>query len=385
MPTPVPIPLGLYVHFPWCIRKCPYCDFNSHGVEGPLPERKYVRALLRDLQGEVAHLGGRSVATVFMGGGTPSLFSPEAVDEFLQGMTRHITLETDAEITLEANPGTAEAERFRGYRQAGVNRLSMGVQSFHDEHLRSLGRVHDGAEAERAAQWAQEAGFDNFNLDLMFGLPGQSAEQAAADVEKAVSLSPSHISFYQLTLEANTLFHKHPPILPEDDVLWGIQESGLAVLARSGYVRYEISAYSMPDKRCRHNENYWKFGDYLAIGAGAHGKITRADGSILRYRKQRQPRRYLETAGSEAALEGQETVASADLPVEFLMNHLRLREGFALPDFTRRTGLPLQVLQPTIARNLQKGLLELDGEQLRCTDSGWNFLDNVLESFMESV
>ncbi|NJD08361.1 MAG: radical SAM family heme chaperone HemW [Methylococcaceae bacterium] len=374
--------LSLYVHFPWCVRKCPYCDFNSHAVEGEVPERDYVDALLADLDHDAGRIGGRIVETVFMGGGTPSLFNPAAIARLLEGIAGRVALAPDAEVTLEANPGTVEAGRFEGYRAAGVNRLSIGVQSFDDGLLQALGRIHGGAEAIAAADAAHSAGFDNFNLDLMFGLPGQTLRQALADVATAVRLQPTHISYYQLTLEPNTLFHRYPPALPQEEATWEIQRSGQQLLERSGYRQYEVSAYARDGWRCRHNLNYWRFGDYLGIGAGAHGKLTDPVRGIVRYWRHKNPRSYLETAGTAEGMGGETTVAEADLPMEFLMNGLRLREGFSEKEFLARTGLDPAALEPGLSQCLEKGLLARAGGAIRCTDRGWNFLDNVLEHFV---
>ncbi len=379
---PTSLPLSLYIHIPWCVRKCPYCDFNSHTAERALPEQAYVNALLGDLDQDLPQAAGRTVETVFIGGGTPSLFSPEAIHTLLEGVATRLSLAPQAEITLEANPGTAESGKFRGFREAGVNRLSIGVQSLNDRHLQALGRIHGRSEAIRAAKMAKEAGFENFNLDLMFGLPRQTQEEALEDVRGALALAPTHISFYQLTLEPNTLFHKHPPSLPADDSLWAMQEACQTLLAEQGYRQYEVSAYAREGFRCRHNENYWRFGDYLGIGAGAHGKITDTSGTIARSWKVRHPARYLESAGTPAAIGGSELVEQAELPLEFLMNHLRLREGFRGGVFTERTGLGLDALEPGLSLCVKDGLLEWRGTTLRCTEKGWNFLDNVLEKFL---
>jgi len=296
-------PLSLYIHFPWCVRKCPYCDFNSHAVRGDLPEDQYIDALLADLESDLPRVWGRPVRSVFLGGGTPSLFSPEAIERLLAGVRARVTLVPEAEVTLEANPGTVETERFRGYRAAGVNRLSIGIQSFQPEQLQKLGRIHGRDEALAAAQAARAAGFDNFNLDLMFGLPQQTLDEALADLRTALALNPTHLSLYQLTLEPNTLFHAQPPELPDEDVLAAMQEALQAELADAGFTQYEVSAYARAGRRCRHNLNYWQFGDYLGIGAGAHAKITDADG-ITRLWKVKQPRNFLETAGTPAGLGG---------------------------------------------------------------------------------
>ncbi|MEW6039054.1 MAG: radical SAM family heme chaperone HemW [Pseudomonadota bacterium] len=374
-----PPPLGLYIHVPWCVRKCPYCDFNSHRAEGTLPERDYIAALLNDLARDVRRVAGRCVESVFIGGGTPSLLSPEAVGLLLDGVRARTALAADAEITLEANPGTAESAKFKGFRAAGVNRLSIGVQSFDDARLTALGRMHDGRAAIEAAAMAREAGFANFNLDLMFGLPGQTTAQAKRDMATAIAQRPTHISYYQLTLEPNTLFHRFPPALPDADAAWDIQQAGQALLAEAGYRQYEVSAYARDGFRCRHNVNYWRFGDYLGLGAGAHGKITDpASGRITRLWKTRHPAQYLDTL----SLGGEHAVSPENLPFEFLMNHLRLREGFELGDFTEATGLEPSALEPALSECLSEGLLERAGSLIRCTDTGWNFLDDVLQRFL---
>lgn len=375
-------PLSLYVHIPWCVKKCPYCDFNSHSSDGDLPEAAYVRALLADLDQDLPLALGRRVETIFIGGGTPSLFGADAIQRLLAGIAQRLPLAEEAEITLEANPGTAESGKFRGFRQAGVNRLSMGVQSFNDRQLRALGRIHDSGEAVLAAELAKDAGFDNFNLDLMFGLPNQTVADALADIQMALQLDPGHLSFYQLSLEPNTYFHRYPPVLPEDDLVWEIQQACQALLAEAGYQQYEVSAYAKAGFRCRHNENYWRFGDYLGVGAGAHGKLTDASGNIHRLWKQRHPARYLETAGTHASVGGHEVLSLADVPLEFLMNHLRLREGFPPALLTERTGLHLDALEPGLSACLDLGLLEYSEGIVRCTSQGWNFLDNVLEKFI---
>jgi oxygen-independent coproporphyrinogen-3 oxidase len=294
-------PLSLYIHVPWCVRKCPYCDFNSHELRTELPEHQYIDALLQDLQQDLPRVWGRTVQTVFIGGGTPSLLSAEAIDRLLSGLRTCITLDPAAEVTLEANPGTVEAQRFSEYRSAGINRLSIGIQSFSNDLLQSLGRIHNRREAIRAAELAHGAGLDNFNLDLMFALPGQSQQQAAKDVHDAIALEPAHISYYQLTLEPNTWFHKHPPVLPDDDAAWQIQRQGQELLTEHGYLQYEVSAYARQDQRCRHNLNYWQFGDYLGIGAGAHGKISStAPMGIARLRRGKTAVRQRNPAGIHA-------------------------------------------------------------------------------------
>lgn len=376
-------PLGLYIHIPWCVRKCPYCDFNSHKVEEALPEGDYIAALLADLEGELPGVEGRELASVFIGGGTPSLFRPDSIADLLAGVAERLPLAADAEITLEANPGTAESGKFRDFRAAGVNRLSIGVQSLNDGHLQRLGRIHDGREAIRAAEMAITAGFENFNLDLMFGLPEQTPEDALTDIRGALALNPAHLSFYQLTLEPNTLFHKYPPPLPGDDTLWRMQGACQALLEKDGFRQYEVSAYAREGYRCRHNLNYWRFGDYLGIGAGAHGKITDAiAGTVTRSWKIRHPQRYLAATNQSERIGACHVVNPLELPVEFLMNHLRLREGFAEPVFSERTGLSLAALEAGLAACRKAALLESSNGVIRCTDKGWNFLDNVLENFL---
>lgn len=382
---PNPPPLSLYIHIPWCVRKCPYCDFNSHAAADGWPERAYIDALLLDLEAELPAVTGRAVATIFIGGGTPSLFSAEGIARLLDGVRARVVLAPDAEITLEANPGTAESGKFRGFRQAGVNRLSLGIQSFDPNHLRALGRIHGREEALAAAELARAAGFSNFNLDLMFGLPEQTEAEALADIHTALALAPTHLSFYQLTLEPNTVFHKYPPRLPEDDDIWTIQRACQSALAGRGYRQYEVSAYAREGWRCRHNLNYWRFGDYLGIGAGAHGKITDpATGTVTRTWKIKHPQHYLDAGGQPGLQGGRATVATEALPFEFLMNALRLKEGFPEPLFAERTGLPLDALAPELCHCLDEGLLERQGGHIRCTDLGFNFLDNILQRFLHA-
>jgi putative oxygen-independent coproporphyrinogen III oxidase len=378
--NPIPPPLGLYIHLPWCERKCPYCDFNSHEAQ-QIPEEAYVAALLRDLEGECARAGGREVETLFIGGGTPSLFSPEAIAALLQGIRARLPLAPALEATMEANPGSAEAEKFAGFREAGINRLSLGIQSFDDEQLRALGRIHSAQQARAAIEMAAAAGFDNFNIDLMHGLPGQDPARGREDLRIALSYAPPHLSWYQLTIEPNTVFHKRPPELPVEDALALIQEGGEAQLVAGGMAQYEVSAWSRPGHQCRHNLNYWSFGDYLGIGAGAHGKITHPDGRIERYAKRRQPVDYLasEPGQFEAS---QRWLDAAELPGEYLLNALRLSAGTALEAFTRRTGLALETIQPRLDSLGRRGLLAVDeGGRLRCTALGWRFLDSVLAEF----
>jgi putative oxygen-independent coproporphyrinogen III oxidase len=376
-------PLSLYIHIPWCVRKCPYCDFNSHAADGALPEKMYTDALLGDLEQELPWVAGRVVETIFIGGGTPSLFGAEAIAGLLEGVRARVEVAPEAEITLEANPGTAESGKFRGFREAGVNRLSLGIQSFDAAHLQRLGRIHGREAALRAADMAREAGFANFNLDLMFGLPEQTGERALADVRTAIGLQPTHISFYQLTLEPNTLFHKYPPRLPDDDAIWALQRACQTLLAEHGYRQYEVSAYAQTGFRCRHNLNYWRFGDYLGIGAGAHGKITDLKTrTITRTWKIKHPRHYLDAADQPEQQGGRAVVPADERPFEFLMNALRLREGFADALFSEHTGLSLAVLEPEFSACLGEELLERRDGFIRCTETGFNFLDTVLQRFL---
>jgi oxygen-independent coproporphyrinogen-3 oxidase len=377
-------PLALYVHVPWCVRKCPYCDFNSYEAKrGDLDEAAYVEALLRDLDEEVRFAQHRELASVFIGGGTPSLFSGAAIRRLLDGIRERLPLPPFAEITLEANPGAAEAQRFAEYRAAGVNRLSIGVQSFRAEQLLKLGRVHGPAEAERAAALATAAGFDNFNLDLMYGLPGDDADGALADVAAALALEPAHLSWYQLTLEPNTAFHRRPPPLPAEEVVLETERRGRELLAARGYRRYEVSAYERPGRRCAHNANYWQFGDYLGIGAGAHGKVTRAgEGAIERRAKTRNPRTYVATAGSAAATSVERIDDARQIAVEFLMNALRLPAGVPAEWLAERAGLPVPALEPELDDARRRGWLDPDERVLRATPAGFQVLNRLLTSFL---
>ncbi len=372
-------PLSLYVHVPWCIRKCPYCDFNSHAASAELPETEYVESLLLDLDHEMPWVADRPVQTVFIGGGTPSLFSPAAYQRLFEGIARRLTLVNGAEITLEANPGTAEAGYFPGYREAGINRLSMGIQSFHPEHLQTLGRVHDREQALNAIRRARQAGFENMNLDLMHGLPGQTLEQAMDDLKTALSFEPSHLSWYQLTIEPNTEFYKRPPVLPEDDTLWDIQDAGQALLAQHGYEHYEISAFCQPQRAARHNVNYWQFGDYIGIGAGAHGKLTHSDGRIERRWKTRLPKDYLNP--DKRFLAGQEAITQDQVGLECLMNALRLRQGIPVDLFEQRTGVTLDSVSCALDKAKQLGLLEVTNS-IQATERGQLHLNELLGLFL---
>ena len=377
-------PLSLYVHLPWCVRKCPYCDFNSHEGRGPLPFADYVDALLADLDHDLPLVWGRTVQTVFFGGGTPSLFPPEAIDRFLQAASARLRFAPGCEITLETNPGTAEHGRFELYRAAGVNRLSFGIQSFDDGCLRRLGRIHDSGEAESAVKLAQDAGYDNLNLDLMYALPEQSLAMAERDLERAFALDPSHISHYQLTLEPNTVFAARPPQgIPDDDGAWDMQEHCQALLAAHGYAQYEVSAYARPDRRCAHNVNYWRYGDYLGIGAGAHGKITLgAEQAVLRRWKIKHPTQYLARAGSAEAIGGDDRIGPERRPFEFMLNALRLVEGFAVNDFEARTGLSLATIAAPLQAAYAQGWLEREGDRVRPTELGRRYTNDVVALFL---
>jgi oxygen-independent coproporphyrinogen-3 oxidase len=373
-------PLALYVHIPWCVKKCPYCDFNSHAAGPTLPEEEYVDALLADLDADLGHVHDRPLSSIFFGGGTPSLFSAKALGRLLEGVERRVAFASAIEITLEANPGTFEQAKFRDYRSLGINRLSIGVQSFQPPKLIALGRIHDGDEAVRAADMARAAGFDNFNLDLMHGLPDQSIEDALSDLRTAIAQGPTHLSWYQLTVEPNTVFWSQPPVMPEDDILWDIQEAGQALLAAEGYAQYEVSAYAQADKAARHNLNYWTFGDFLGIGAGAHAKLSAPDGSISRSWKTRLPKDYLDSSKRFNA--GERPLTADELPFEFLINVLRLTDGVASELFTRRTGLPLSQLATARAEAEQRGLLHSDPRRLSATREGQLFLNDLLQHFL---
>jgi oxygen-independent coproporphyrinogen-3 oxidase len=369
-------PLALYVHIPWCVRKCPYCDFNSHERAGALPEQEYVEKLMEDLEGLLPSVWGRRISSIFIGGGTPSLFSPDSIDRILAGVRARIRLDPEAEITLEANPGTVEAARFAGFRAAGVNRISIGVQSFDDGMLAALGRIHGGDEAHRAIDAARES-FDNVNVDLMYGLPGQTLAMAHSDIERAAGRVP-HVSAYQLTLEPNTVFWSRPPSLPEHDACADMQLAVEEALGAAGYEHYETSAFALPGRRSRHNLNYWEFGDYLGIGAGAHGKLSFPD-RVTRHSRIKQPRDFLSAAST---LVEDRVISSAELPFEFMLNALRLVQGFEVALFTERTGLALSVIEPQLEKAERDGLLERDWKRMRPSVRGRRFLNELLERFL---
>ena len=376
-------PLSLYVHLPWCVRKCPYCDFNSYEARGALPDLEYVAALLRDLHGERAFAQGRLIETIYFGGGTPSLFSSAAIARLLEGLRAECGLAANAEITLEANPGAVDTERFVAFRDAGVNRLSIGIQSLRNDKLRALGRVHDSGQAEAAVAAARAAGFTNLNVDLMYGLPGDDVPGSIADLERAIALAPEHLSWYQLTLEPNTAFERRPPALPDDEVVAGIEEQGRALLAAHGYERYEVSAYARRGRRSQHNLNYWQFGDYLGIGAGAHGKVTLpAAGEIARRAKTRNPRTYLEQAGSAAATSEELVTTRGQAALEFLMNALRVLDGTPIQMFEARAGQPAAAIDAARAAAIERGWLRPEPGRLQVTPAGAEKLNKLLELFV---
>jgi oxygen-independent coproporphyrinogen-3 oxidase len=379
-------PLSLYVHLPWCLRKCPYCDFNSHefkaddGSNATLPEQNYLNALMADLEASLPLVWGRAVHSIFIGGGTPSLFSPAAIDQLISGLRARLRLEADCEITLEANPGTFEKDRFRAFRQAGVTRLSVGVQSFNDQHLAALGRVHNAEQAWAAVNEAASA-FDTFNLDLMYALPGQTLDDLALDLKTALALNPPHLSVYHLTIEPNTYFAKFPPVVPEEDMAYQMLDLITAQTSAVGMDRYEVSAYAQPGHGCFHNTNYWQFGDYLGIGAGAHGKLSFAH-RVVRQVRVREPRLYMERALTGHAVAQEYEVKRSDLAFEFMLNALRLRQGFALQDFSDRTGLPISAIAKPLDEAQAKGLIERDWARIKPTQRGFDFLSDLQALFL---
>jgi oxygen-independent coproporphyrinogen-3 oxidase len=379
-------PLSLYIHIPWCVQKCPYCDFNSHGLKADLPEKEYVAHLLDDLTHDAIWVGKRPVKTIFIGGGTPSLLSVEAMHTLLEGVAQRVNLQADAEITMEANPGTLETNKFIGFREAGVNRISIGVQSFQQEKLKRLGRIHDDNQALVASGYARNAGLNSFNLDLMHGLPGQSLDDAISDLSTAIAQKPPHISWYQLTIEPNTQFHSKPPALPNDDILWDIQTQGQELLAKAGYKQYEISGYSLPEQQCQHNLNYWRYGDYLGIGCGAHGKITRLDdndnGYILRTVKIKHPKGYMDL--SRPYLDNHWQVDESELPFEFFMNRFRLFEPCPKSEYEQFTGLSVNTasLKAIFEKAEKKGLIDQSDLHWQITPLGRRYLNSLLELFV---
>jgi putative oxygen-independent coproporphyrinogen III oxidase len=384
-------PLSLYVHIPWCVKKCPYCDFNSHvnsNVKSGsgLPEQRYIECLVQDLEAELPNIWGREIISVFIGGGTPSLFSAAAIDTLLSHLRSYLHLAPNLEITLEANPGTVEQQRFNEYRACGISRISIGVQSFNPKHLQALGRIHDEREAVRAVEVARAAGFDNINVDLMYGLPQQTLQQALHDVETAIGLQPDHISHYQLTIEPNTAFHNRPPKLPPDDRIWAMQQQCQTLLSDAGYTQYEVSAYAREKRRCAHNLNYWEFGDYVGIGAGAHQKLTMLnEKSIHRRWKQRLPDQYMASVSHKEHIEGRSVPARDTLAFEFMLNTLRLTGGFIPSLFYERTGLPLSTIAEPLETARRRELLLWDHTLIRPTELGQRFLNDLLLLFMDEA
>jgi len=376
-------PLSLYIHFPWCVAKCPYCDFNSHALNGELPEERYIDALLADLELDLPRVWGRTVHSIFMGGGTPSLFSAAAMDRLLSGVRARLPLAPGAEITLEANPGTVEHDRFEAYREAGINRVSLGIQSFNDRHLKTLGRIHSGGEAGRAVAAVKAAGFDNYNLDLMWALPGQTPAEALADLDRALDFGPPHLSHYQLTIEPNTVFAARPPVLPDEDTAGDMQEACAERLTAAGLQAYEVSAWARPGAMSRHNLNYWRFGDYLGLGAGAHGKITLpAEQRILRTRRKSHPRPYLKALDDLSFIAEEKTVEEADLVFEFFLNRLRLSEAFGLEEFAALTGLSPTRPAAALDRALALDLLSVRDERFETTAHGRRYLNDLQALFL---
>ena len=376
-------PLSLYVHMPWCVRKCPYCDFNSHAVPEQLPAEEYIRALLADLETDLPLVWGRPVQSIYFGGGTPSLFKAGLVGEFLSSVKALLDVRPDVEITLEANPGTIEHDSFSAYAQAGINRVSLGVQSFDDELLGRIGRIHGSTDIEQCLHSLYKAGISNFNIDLMYALPGQSPAQSERDIQLAIEANPAHVSFYHLTIEPNTAFAAQPPTLPLDDVAWDMQQTGLEILEASGYGQYEVSAFAKRGMQSRHNMNYWRYGDFLAIGAGAHGKITTpVDGRVQRYARHRHPKRYLQGLDSGDWLAEKRLISDEERVFEFFLNQLRLRQGVFIDDFSARTGLPWQIAESRVQKAVDRGLLEFRNRRLTPTELGWKFVNDMQEIFL---
>ncbi len=376
-----PIPLTLYIHIPWCVRKCPYCDFNSHQVREDIRESHYIDKLIEDLEKDLPKVWGRRLSAIFIGGGTPSLFSPEGFDRLLRAIHARLPFPTDMEVTLEANPGTVEQSKFEGYRKAGINRLSIGIQSFNDKHLKKLGRIHNTDEAQKAVQCAKNAGFNNFNLDLMYGLPEQTEAKALHDLSTAIQMNPTHLSWYQLTIEPNTLFFHKPPVLPEDDIIWDIQSAGERLLDEAGYEHYEVSAYSKKHFQCQHNLNYWEFGDYLGIGAGAHSKITNfSTNTVTRYWKAKHPQAYL--ACTDNFIAGEKILSEKDLSGEFMLNALRLSKPINTELMLQRSGLSLDFFIDNLMTASKKEFIHFQNNLITKSEHGNKFLNNLIEVFL---
>lgn len=378
---PINLEYSLYIHIPWCVKKCPYCDFNSHEKREDYDEEGYVNALIKDITLESQQLKARRLKSIFIGGGTPSLFSAASIGRVLNAVDQQLGIATGIEVSLEANPGTAEADKFRALHRIGINRLSIGVQSFNDNHLQRLSRIHDSEQARRAIKVAQDVGFTRINLDLMFGLPNQSVAQAVSDIGTALEYQTGHLSHYQLTLEKNTLFHKYPPALPQDEIIWDMQTACQKQISQQ-LTQYEVSAYAANEQQSQHNVNYWQFGDYIGVGAGAHGKLTHESGEIHRYWKVKQPREFMNSAGTSESIGGQNIVIAEELPFEFMMNALRLKIGFTLEQFTQRTYQNASKVESILVTLLDKKLLTLNDSRYTCTEHGWNFLNDTLEHFL---
>lgn len=378
------IPLSLYIHVPWCIKKCPYCDFNSHPLNNSLPESEYIDALIEDLKQDLHLVQNRTISTIFFGGGTPSLISPKAIENLLNRISKHINFDANIEITLEANPGTIERHNLADFKLAGINRISLGAQSFNNHKLKLLGRIHKAEETFHAVEQIQKANFNSFNIDLMHGLPHQTVEEAILDLTTALSLNPPHLSWYQLTLEPNTVFYKYPPQLPDDDITWEIQTQGEKILNLAGFIHYEVSAFSKPGMQCKHNVNYWSFGDYLGIGAGAHGKTTNlVNNQIQRTWKTRNPKDYLDP--NKKFLAGSKIIPISELPFEYMLNRLRLFSEFDLADYQLRTGLPIAPIADIITKASEEGLISHTGNKLEVTNLGKRFLNNLMQMFLNEM
>lgn len=382
------VPLSLYVHIPWCIKKCPYCDFNSHEIQNTLPEDQYIDALILDLKSHAREVQNREVHSVFIGGGTPSIFAANSIQRLIEAIKNELTLSATAEITIEANPGTTDQENFSGFRAAGVNRISIGVQSFTNTQLQKLGRIHDAQNAINAINIAKQAGFDNFNIDLMYALPQQGLAAALHDIEQAINLNPTHISYYQLTIEPNTSFYRQPPSLPDSQESWDIQRRGMELLAKHGYQQYEVSAYARDGYQCIHNTNYWQFGDYLGIGAGAHQKLTQPDSiqhepnTISRCEKPKHPQQYMRYIDEGKPSLDSHTLTEEDIIFEFMLNALRLKHGFTMQQFELYTGLPIEKINQPLQSHISEGLLVMANDRIYCSDRGYGFLDDVLQNWL---
>ena len=377
------VPLSLYVHIPWCVKKCPYCDFNSHEIQNTLPEDQYIDALIIDLKSHTKEVQNREVKSVFIGGGTPSIFAAKSIQRLIAAISNELNLSCTAEITIEANPGTTDQENFAGFRKAGVNRVSIGAQSFANSQLQSLGRIHDAKTAIDAAYTAQQAGFENFNIDLMYSLPQQNLAAALHDIEQAISLNPTHISYYQLTIEPNTSFYRQPPKLPDNQASWEMQQAGMKLLAKHGYQQYEVSAYAKENYQCFHNTNYWQFGDYIGIGAGAHQKLTLAtENLITRCEKPKHPQLYMRYINEEDSSIQTYALTEQDKIFEFMLNALRLKYGFTKQQFELHTGLSVEIIDAPLQAHIAEGLLIMDRDKIYCSDRGYRFLDNVLQSWL---